>query len=223
MISSNHVKYGSMALGRPVGIGEDRMQKPAAKRPEEKPDWKQNIMLYLHDIVYMLVIIMLLLTLFFRIIVVNGPSMKETLLDGDYLLLMSNLFYRSPEYGDVVVISKESFDNGKPIVKRVIATEGQIVDIDFDNGIVYIDGLPLEEPYVSTPTVIREGMEFPMQVQKGCVFVMGDNRSNSRDSRFPLIGNVDKREVLGKVLFLVFPGTANGSHPREVGRIGAVK
>lgn len=193
--------------------------------PEEKKkyDWKQNIVLYLHDIVYMLVVVMLLLTLFFRIIVVNGPSMKTTLLDGDYLLLLSNLFYKEPQYGDVVVVSKESFDNGKPIVKRVIATEGQIVDIDFDNSIVYIDGLPLEEPYTSTPTVIREGMEFPMQVEKGCVFVMGDNRSNSRDSRYPLIGNVDKREVLGKVLFLIFPGTADGAYPRQFDRMGAVK
>lgn len=186
-------------------------------------NWKQNVMLYIHDLVFMLAAVMLLLALFFRIIVVNGPSMKTTLLDGDYLLLLSNTFYKDPQYGDVVVVSKQSYDHGKPIVKRVIAREGQIVDIDFENAIVYVDGLPLDEPYISTPTDVDEGMIFPLVVEEGCVFVMGDNRGNSRDSRSPSIGLVDTREVLGKVMFLMFPGTDYGNAPREYSRIGAVK
>lgn len=193
------------------------------KQSEPKLSLGQNVMLYIHDIVYMLAAVMILLTLLFRVIVVSGPSMKMTLLDGDYLLLVSSLFYRTPQEGDVVVVSKQSFDNGKPIVKRVIATEGHIVDIDFDLGIVYVDGLPLEEPYVNTPTNAKEGMSFPLMVEEGCVFVMGDNRNNSRDSRSPEIGQVDKREILGKVAFLMIPGTDYGKEPRSFDRIGAVK
>lgn len=191
---------------------------------QEKPSgWAENLLLYMHDIIYMLAVLLIALTVLFRVIVVSGPSMKNTLLDGDYMLLLSNLFYSQPEYRDVVVVSKESFDRGKPIVKRVIATEGQIIDIDFANSIVYVDGLPLDEPYTSTPTVLDEGMTFPQIVPEGCVFVMGDNRDNSHDSRAVDIGMVDKREVLGKVLFLIMPGTDYDHVARDYHRIGAVK
>ena len=148
--------------------------------------------------------------------------MFSTLWDGDYLLLVSNLLYPNPDAGDIVVVSKQSFDDGKPIVKRVIATEGQIVDIDFDNGIVYVDGLPIQEDYVNTPTNRQEGMSFPIIVDKGCYFVMGDNRNNSRDSRSPDIGQIDRREILGKAIFLMIPGTDGGLRTRDFGRIGAI-
>lgn len=194
-----------------------------SKESEKAMTWQENVVLYLHDLVYMLVIVMILLTLFFRIVVVSGPSMKMTLLDGDYLLLQSNLTYRDPHQGDVVVVSKESFDHGRPIVKRVIATEGQIIDIDFANGYVYVDGVPLEESYINTPTNLEEGMTFPQMIEKDCVFVMGDNRNNSRDSRSLDIGQVDKREILGKVLVLMVPGTDHGNSSRNYGRIGVVK
>ena len=194
------------------------------KKEQPKYTWQQNIALYLHDIVYMLVIVMLLLMLFFRVIVVDGPSMERTLLNGDYMLLVSNLFYKEPQYGDVVVVSKQAYDNGKPIVKRVIATEGQTVDIDFEAGIVSVDGVPLDEPYTKTLTTLKEGAAFPQTVEPGCVFIMGDNRNNSKDSRSVQIGQVDKREVLGKVICLAFPGTGmGGNEPRDFSRIGAVK
>ena len=170
----------------------------------------------------MLSVVLVLFLVFFRIIVVSGPSMKRTLLDGDYLLLYSNLFYRQPQRGDVVVVSKQSYDNGKPIVKRVIATEGQIVDMDFDNGIVYVDGLPLEEDYINTPTNLDEGQIFPQIVEDGCVFVMGDNRNHSKDSRSTEIGQVDKREILGRVALLLLPGTDGGGEARDYSRIGMV-
>ena len=190
---------------------------------EEKPGFSKSLVMYLHDLCWMLAVVMILFLIFFRIIVVSGPSMKMTLLDGDYLLLISNLFYREPEKGDVVVVSKQNYDNGKPIVKRVIATEGQIVDMDFANGIVYIDGLPLEEEYINTPTNLDEGSVFPQIVEEDHVFVMGDNRNNSKDSRSLEIGQVDKREVLGKVALLMVPGTDHGAEPRDVHRIGTVK
>jgi len=193
------------------------------KKTEQKLTWKQNLVLYLHDLVIYVSVILLLFLLVFRVIVVSGDSMYSTLLDGDYLLLVSNLFYSQPKQGDIIVISKESYDDGTPIVKRVIATEGQIVDIDFEHGIVYVDGLPLQEDYVHTPTNREEGMSFPMIIEKGCCFALGDNRNNSRDSRSPDIGQIDSREILGKAILLMFPGNDEGMAERNFGRIGAIK
>ena len=189
---------------------------------EKKLTWQENLVLYLHDLVIYVSVILLAFLLLFRVIVVDGDSMFSTLWDGDYLLLVSNLLYPNPDAGDIVVVSKQSFDDGKPIVKRVIATEGQIVDIDFDNGIVYVDGRPIQEDYVNTPTNRQEGMSFPIIVDKGCYFVMGDNRNNSRDSRSPDIGQIDRREILGKAIFLMIPGTDGGLRTRDFGRIGAI-
>ena len=193
------------------------------KKKKEKLGWQKNTVLYVHDLMYLLVIVMLTFLLVFRIIVVSGDSMKQTLLDGDYLLLLSNTFYHEPEQGDIVVISKESFDNGTPIVKRVIATEGQTVDIDFALGVVYVDGEALEEDYINALTTVEEGTRFPLTVAEGCIFVMGDNRGVSRDSRDPAIGQIDKREVLGKAIFLMYPGTDGGERARDFDRIGAVQ
>ena len=190
---------------------------------EKKLNWKQSTMLYIHDLIHLLAVIMIVFLLLFRVIVVSGSSMYSTLVNGDYLLLLSNVFYHEPEQGDIVVISKESYDNGKPIVKRVIATEGQIVDIDFENGIVYVDGLPLEESYIYSPTTMQEGTQFPLIVDEGCIFVLGDNRGVSLDSRNPSIGQIDTREVLGKAIFLLFPGDHYGETERDFDRMGAIK
>ena len=190
---------------------------------EKKLGWKKSTVLYIHDLIYLLAAIMIVFLLVFRVIVVSGSSMYSTLVDGDYLLLLSNVFYHEPEQGDIVVISKESFDNGKAIVKRVIATEGQIVDIDFENGIVYVDGLPLEEDYINSLTTVNEGMQFPLIVEEGCIFVMGDNRGVSMDSRDPAIGLIDTREVLGKAIFLMYPGDHKGQVVRTFDRIGVIE
>ena len=201
-------------------MADDKKKK---KKEEQKLGWKENVLLYLHDMVFLLIGIMLVFLIVFRVIIVSGSSMKMTLLDGDYLLLLSNVFYQEPERGDIVVISKESFDNGDPIVKRVIATEGQIVDIDFANGIVYVDGLPLEEDYINNLTTNSEGVQFPLIVEEGCVFVMGDNRQVSKDSRSLEIGLIDKREVMGKAIFLMVPGTDKGAVAPDYDRIGVIK
>lgn len=192
--------------------------------PQKKLNWKKSLVLYLHDVIHYLIVIVILFLLVFRVVVVSGTSMNMTLYNGDYLLLLSNTFYRTPEGGDIVVISKESFDNGTPIVKRIIATEGQIVDIDFPNGIVYVDGVALEEDYVNTPTNTRGAVAFPVTVPEGCVFVMGDNRNGSRDSRYVEIGMIDRREILGKAVFLFLPGTNTEYDPRpmDFGRIGVI-
>ncbi len=193
-----------------------------SKNETNTSDWRKTIIFYLHDLIYMLMAILLVFLLFFRVIVVSGDSMYSTLLDGDYLLLLGNLFYQEPEQGDIVVISKQSFDNGKPIVKRVIATEGQTVNIDFENAVVYVDGIALEEPYINSPTSFNEGTIFPLTVAENCIFVLGDNRGVSRDSRDPVIGQIDRREVLGKAIFLMIPGTSHGNLYRDTGRIGVI-
>jgi signal peptidase I len=148
--------------------------------------------------------------------------MNDTLVHGDYLLLLNNVFYGEPKPGDIIVASKDSFKDGEPIIKRVIATEGQEVDIDFAAGIVYVDGVALEENYVKTLTTLQEGIQFPLTVDVGCIFVMGDNRSMSKDSRSPQIGLIDTREVLGRAVFLVFPGKDVTTEERQFSRIGVL-
>lgn len=193
------------------------------KKPVKKTSSPgETLMEYLHDLVYIFAAVILLCLVCLRVVVVSGPSMYDTLVDGDYLLLMNNTFYREPQQGDIIVAGKQGFDDGVPFVKRVIATEGQVVDIDFKSGIVYVDGKPLEEEYTYTPTNISEGVEFPLEVEPGHVFVMGDNRNKSKDSRDPEIGLVDTREILGKVIFLFMPGTNGGKQEPDFSRIGVL-
>lgn len=197
------------------------------KRRRPKMTWQRSLLTYVHDLVFLLATIIVIFLLVFRVVVVSGQSMNDTLYDGDYLLLLSNVFYRNPKQGDIIVASKESFKDGAPIVKRIIATEGQVIDIDFEAGIVYVgEDLehlePLDEPYTKTLTTREEGMEFPQTVPDGCVFVMGDNRDDSKDSRDTDIGFVKKEEIMGKVIFLFFPGTNYGQHAQDFSRIGAV-
>ena len=190
---------------------------------EQDLDWKKSVVLYFQDLFHTLIIMFLIFLMVFRVIVVSGTSMYTTLCDGDYILLLSNLFYREPARGDIVVISKDTFENGAPIVKRVIVTEGQVVDIDSENGVVYVDDEPLIEDYTLGHTAVREGVDFPVVVKEGCIFVLGDNRSVSRDSRSPDIGLIDRREVLGKAIFLFLPGDHFGEVTRDFDRIGAVQ
>ena len=148
---------------------------------------KQGRTLYewVQVLVCVVLVMVLVFTLALRIVRVNGPSMRETLQDGDLLIAVTRLFAGDPQVGDIVIVSKDSFENGKPIIKRVIATGGQTVDIDFETGAVTVDGTVLEEPYIREATYLDEGMTFPLTVPEGSVFVLGDNRNNSDDSRDP--------------------------------------
>ena len=204
-------------------FSENIIGKETDPSDNKQSEVKDNVFVsYLHDLVFLIAGVLLVFSLLLRVVIVSGPSMNSTLVDGDWLLLMGNVLYRDPQYGDIIVASKDGFDDGKPIIKRVIATEGQVVDIDFAAGIVYVDGEALDEPYTLTPTNLDEGMHFPLTVDKGCLFVMGDNRNWSKDSRSPEIGLVDKREILGKALFLFFPGNDDGHAQREFERIGVL-
>ncbi len=139
---------------------------------------------------------------------VNGHSMNNTLYHGDKMIV-SNLFY-TPKQGDIVVFRKDEYKS-EALVKRIIATEGQTVEIDFEKGIVYVDGVPLDEPYIAEDTYIPLDFAGAQTVPEGCVFVMGDNRNRSTDSRKAEIGMVDTRLILGKVLYIVFPLDRIGS------------
>lgn len=165
--------------------------------------------------------VVLVFTFLIRLIGVDGHSMVPTLQNGDRLLVLSSLLDSDYKYGDIVVLREESFLE-EPIVKRVIATEGQTVDIDFEAGVVYVDGEALDEPYINEPTYMEEGTEFPLTVPEGCIFVMGDNRNHSSDSRDSRLGTVDTRCVLGKAVFLAFPGADDVTGKREFGRIGLI-
>ena len=118
---------------------------------------------------------------------------------------------------------KASFRDGKPIVKRVIALEGQTVDIDFGAGIVYVDGEALEEDYIREPTWMSEDLDFPMTVPEGHIFVLGDNRNNSSDSRHKDLGPIDTRMVVGKAVFLAVPGVTKDLDTREWNRVGLLQ
>lgn len=200
-----------------------RKKEKQNQEPEEKLTWQQNLLMDLHDLLYVLAGFMIIYMLFFRVVVVVGPSMYETLVDGDRMVLLSNAVYKNPEQGDIIVASKQSFEAGECIVKRVIATEGQIVDIDFNAGIVYVDGVALEEDYTYSLTTMDEGVRFPLYVEEGHVFVMGDNRNSSKDSRNPQIGLIDEREILGKAIFLLVPGTNKGSEAANYDRVGVIE
>ena len=196
------------------------------KRNETKQERKytpqQTLFKEARDIIVVLLVFMLVYILCFRMVIVVGGSMYDTLVNGDRLILISNVLYRNPKAGDIVVASKDSFRDGECIVKRVIATEGQEVDIDFTNGNVYVDGVLLEEDYIYTPTMLYEGVSFPLVVEEGCIFVMGDNRMDSKDSRSTEIGLIDCREILGKAVFLLFPGKDAISGKLDLGRIGGL-
>ncbi|WP_295762686.1 signal peptidase I [uncultured Oscillibacter sp.] len=165
--------------------------------------------------------VVLVFTFGIRLIGVDGRSMVPTLQDGDRLLVLDAMLCGGYGPGDIVVLRKESF-LPTPIVKRVIATGGQVVDIDFASGTVYVDGRRLCEDYVSGPTSTAEGTEFPLTVPEGSVFVMGDNRSNSTDSRDARLGTVDERYIIGRAVFLAVPGPDAVTGERGFGRIGGI-
>ena len=182
------------------------------ERRGETFDWVQSL-------VAALLICVLMFTFVVRVINVNGTSMRDTLHNNDKILI-SNLFYR-PKQGDVVVLRKEAFSD-EPIVKRIIALEGQTVNIDFTAGVVYVDGEALDEPYTLTPTTRRIDFEEEVTVPEGCMFVMGDNRNGSTDSRDDRIGFVDTRLILGRAFFLLIPG-GDTREPADWSRIGRIR
>ena len=201
-----------------VASHEESKPKEAEQAAWHRRDW----LILCHDLVYILAAVLLIFTFFIRMSKVEGGSMNPTLVNHDQMLLLSNVWYSEPQRGDIVVARVPQF-SAEPIVKRVIAVEGDTVDIDFERGIVYVNGEALDEPYVQSPTYNHFGVDsigFPLVVEKGHVFLMGDNRNDSYDSRYRGIGQVDERCILGKVFFLTLPGKDPDTGKRDLSRFG---
>ena len=178
------------------------------KKAEEVVSGRAEIYDWIQCIVYALIACVIVFVFFVRLVDVVGSSMHPTLEDGDKMVV-TNLFYK-PKQGDIIVFQKDDYAD-YALVKRVIATEMQTVEIDFDKHIVYVDGKALDEPYIAEPTANKIDFTGVQIVPPGCVFVMGDNRNDSTDSRDERIGMVDTRNIIGKVMFISFPFDHIGS------------
>ena len=171
--------------------------------PEAVTDTRKDTYDWIQCLISALIICVLLFVFVIRVVDVRGTSMWPTLQNGDKMLV-SDLFYK-PKQGDIVVFKKDEYDPDKALVKRVIAVEGQDVNIDFANGLVYVDGEVIEEAYINEATQKKLDFIGPQTVPEGCVFVMGDNRNASTDSRDKRIGMVDERLIIGKVYMVIYP------------------
>ena len=176
---------------------------------------------WVQALVSSVLVVVMIFTFVIRLIGVDGHSMLPTLQHGDRLLVLNSALCGEYEYGDIVIVRKDTFMR-QPIVKRVIATEGQTVDIDFGTGSVWVDGQLLDEPYINELTFTDEGLDFPVTLGEGEVFVMGDNRNASDDSRNPSLGPVDERYIIGKAVILAFPGPDVRTEQRVYSRIGGI-
>lgn len=193
------------------------------ENPNKEPSSAEDYLDWVETIIFAFFAVILIFTFILRVATVSGESMIPTLADGDRLIV-SHLFYE-PKPGDIVMVNsikghiynesnalQEVSGLGKVIVKRVIAVGGQTVNINFNTGEVTVDGQVLNEPYINELTLLDEGgHQYPVVVPNGYVFVMGDNRTNSTDSRDARIGFIEEEDVLGKVVYRIFPFTSLGT------------
>lgn len=171
-------------------------------------DIRRELFEWAQALVSAIVIFVLIFTFAFRVIGVDGHSMEPTLLDHDKTMI-SNLFY-TPQHGDVIMFNKKGLQTvgrepDQPFVKRIIGLPGDTIDINFDTNEVRVNGVLLDEPYINAPTRTSYDVKFPVVVPDGCVFVMGDNRNISLDSRSSDVGMIDQRYILGRVILRVYP------------------
>lgn len=181
-------------------------KKPDQPKLTKSEEFRQDLYFWLQALVVALVVIILVFTFVGRIITVDGSSMLPTLHDKDVMVLRSIGY--TPKQGDVVVLTKDFWlYEDKPIVKRVIAVGGQHIRIDYDAGLVYVDGEALDEPYILEPMQWKGGdlTITEMDVPEGSVFVLGDNRNDSSDSRHYELGAIDERYILGQAVMVLFP------------------
>ena len=185
-----------------IEINETEQLNEAAAK-ETKLTFVQRLVELASIIASSIIAIMLIFTFIFRVVGVSGPSMMNTLRNGDWLLVSA--FITEPERGDIVIVTQPNTFN-EPIVKRVIAVGGDTIDIDFAAATVTVNGKVINEPYLATPTTDDEGgWTYPLTLEEGQVFVMGDNRQHSTDSRSADIGLIDENYILGQVMVRFSP------------------
>ena len=180
---------------------------------EKKMSPAGNTFDWLKTFIFSLTCVIFVFTLLFRGVTVNGDSMLPTLENGEYLIISNRLY--TPKTGDIVVVQAPEYKEGKePLIKRVIATQGQEVKINFLTWQIWLDGVELKEDYILKDdynAMLTEDMkvddngEVTFTVEKGCVFLMGDNRNDSLDSRSELVGQLDVNYIMGRVLLRVTP------------------
>ncbi len=180
--------------------------------------YKSDFFDWIEILVTAIILLVVIFTFFFKIVTIDGPSMENTLHHGEKVIITD--LVKEYKKGDIVVISRNLNNTvadkelSTPIIKRVIAIEGQTVNIDFISGVVYVDGVPLKENYVKSLTNNQFDIIFPVTVPENCVFVLGDNRNNSEDSRSSNIGEdgmIDTRYILGKAIYRLLPFDKFGS------------
>lgn len=172
----------------------------------KKSGLSEEIFDWIESVVFSVFVVVLIFTFLLRPVGVDGDSMVPTLHNEDRLIV-THLFY-TPQHGDIVVVNSPGL--GKPIVKRVIGLPGDKVNIDFEQHKVYVNDAELAEPYINEPTARKEDTQFPLTVKDGTIFVMGDNRNYSTDSRSSLVGLVDMNNIVGKAIFRLFPFSSAG-------------
>ena len=164
----------------------------------------QGILEWYEALISAALVLVLIFSFFFRIIQVDGRSMVPTLTHGDKLIVWAAGY--TPQRGDVVIVDSYTV-YGKPLVKRIIAKGGDTISIDYDAGTVTVNGELLQEDYIAAPTYLGYDVQFPFTVPEGTLFVMGDNRLDSLDSRYSEIGLIDTDNIIGKAQFVALPIT----------------
>lgn len=188
-------------------IGVQRLRDPDERKDKKKTSsasFTRSCYEWMQAISSAIIIVVIILTFVFRMVEVSGSSMENTLLSEDKVIV-TNLFY-TPKPGDIVVISHGA-EYDKPIIKRVIAVGGQTLDIDFETGVITVDGEVLDEPYIDEELsyLARGTAEIPSVIKEGEVFVLGDNRPVSQDSRYSIIGTIPVENIIGKAQFIIYP------------------
>ncbi len=187
-----------------MNVSTEAVETAEESKPEKKKSPIENIYDIVSVIATAVIAVVVAFTFIFRTVGIVGNSMVPTLNNNDRIILSAFMF--EPENGDIVVTCQPNDTMVEDVlVKRVIATEGQTVDIDFTKGVVYVDGEALDEPYINEPTYRQEDFYNSVTVPEGYVFVMGDNRNHSTDSRDNRVGFIREEYILGKALFRLMP------------------